>query len=82
MRSPLNPTALLVRNAGRGRAQRPDAPQAYLDLGRRPLAIAELDKRLDPGRTATLLVLVPRSDMADDYDTRLVITEGGWRRMP
>jgi hypothetical protein len=69
---------LLVRNAGRGRAQRPDAPQAYLDPGRRPLAITELDKRLGPGRTATLHVLVPRSDMADGSDTRLVVSEGGW----
>jgi hypothetical protein len=69
---------LLVRNAGRGHAQRPDAPQAYLDPGRRPLAIAGLDQRLDPGQTATLHVLVPRSDTASGSGTRLIIIEGGW----
>jgi len=69
---------LLVRNAGRGRAQRPDAPQAYLDPSRRPLEIAGLDQRLDPGQTATLHVLVPRSDLASGSGTRLVVIEGGW----
>ena len=69
---------LLVRNAGRGRAQRPDAPHAYLDPGRRPLTLAGLDQRLDPGQTATLRVLVPLSDMAGASGTRLVIIEGGW----
>ncbi|GAA3290801.1 hypothetical protein Dvina_18955 [Dactylosporangium vinaceum] len=69
---------LLVRNAGRGRAQRPDAAQAYLEPGRRPLVVAGLDERLDPGQTATLHVLVLRADVAGNAGTRLVVIEGGW----
>lgn len=67
---------LAVRNAGRGRPQRPDSPRAYLDIaGRPPLAIdvPGLDQALTAGQTTTLTCSV-------DYPgpARLVVVEGGW----
>ena len=69
---------LQVRNVGRGRAQRPDAPHAYLDPTGRPLQVDGLDQRLEPGQTATLHASVPSPEMTGRSDARLVVTEGGW----
>jgi hypothetical protein len=69
---------LQVRNAGRGRAQRPDAPHASIEPAGRQLEIDGLDQRLEPGQTATLHASVPLSDMTGGPGARLVVTEGGW----
>ncbi len=70
---------LQVRNAGRGRAQRPDAPQAYLDPAGQPIEVDGLDQRLEPGQMATLHVSLPLPDATGGGPgARLVVTEGGW----
>lgn len=69
---------LQVRNAGRGRAQRPDAPHASLEPGGRPLEVDGLDQRLEPGQTVTLHASVPLADGTGASGARLVVTEGGW----
>jgi hypothetical protein len=68
--------SLAVRNAGRGRVQRPDAPHAYLELtGRAPVEFhpAGLDQQLAAGQKAEITCPIAWTGTG-----RLVVTEGGW----
>ena len=68
--------SLAVRNAGRGRVQRPDAPHAYLELvGRARIELhpAGLDQQLAAGQTAEVTCPIAWTGTG-----RLVVTEGGW----
>jgi hypothetical protein len=68
--------SLAVRNAGRGRVQRPDTPHAYLELtGRAPVELhpAGLGQQLAAGQTAEIPCPIAWTGTG-----RLVVTEGGW----
>ena len=67
---------LEARNAGRGRAQRPDSPHVVLEPAGRPpvpVPVTGLDQQLNPGQTAALTCEVTWTGPG-----RLIVTEGGW----